>query len=350
MNPLQQSDILNLVFDYIGPIEVAAVSQVCKLWNFVAQSICVGRYSVLHEAGNHVWNTSGDKIAVYKFTEVSIYSRADKQFQLQMRFCAADEIVCMDWGNKSLIATLKNNTLQQWRNTDFKSSYLTGYYLRGNLSQLKWNTPKENKLGVCSSLGVYVLLWHEDDQRWSHRLIKSKSTAVAIAWHPNGVWLAIGCANGSCSVVLTTYYRDSGNAAPFGEVLFSMRINSWILDLDFCAEDQQLVVSGRDSTLHFIALSKVRSNSTCLTVKHYFLPFVHCMFIQGTNSTVICTDGDGRVCTFGNREHGTWKFLRKIPIRTGDGFRCMKRVPNTPFLSIGDQNYVSLWDIEALIN
>eukprot|EP01129_Flabellula_baltica_P001320 TRINITY_DN11207_c0_g1_i1.p1 TRINITY_DN11207_c0_g1~~TRINITY_DN11207_c0_g1_i1.p1 ORF type:complete len:363 (+),score=72.94 TRINITY_DN11207_c0_g1_i1:57-1145(+) len=272
----------------------------------------------------HAWNGAKNQVAVCPNTnEIMIYSWNGSQFSLLTTLTDHDAIVtCIDWApNSNRILSCsqdRNGYVWEYDGTTWQPTLVI---LRINraATYCVWS-PKEDKFAVGTGDCVVAVCYFEADNNWwvsKHIKKEITSTVLAITWHPNNILIACGgtdkavrvfsgfvkqCDNKKDVAAGTAF----GKKLPFGALLATYEMNSWILDCQFSPDGNQLAWTCHDSTFH--VLDCPTEDRTLNSINHNFLPVRSLIWVN--DRSVIGAGYDCQPILFQNS--GSWTTVGSI--------------------------------------
>ena len=156
---------------------------------------------------------------------------------------------------------------------------------------VKWS-PDGRKFAVASGSKKALIAFFDAANNWwvSRETAKSKSTVLALAWHPSSLVIAAASCDYSCSVI-SAYMEDVDGAAapgatPFGalpeagEAIAEFEASrAWVNDVAWSPSGSALAFAGHDSLLHVVTFG-AGGAAVMQTIKCPTLPATRLLFLS----------------------------------------------------------------------
>ena len=156
---------------------------------------------------------------------------------------------------------------------------------------VKWS-PDGRKFAVASGSKKALIAFFDAANNWwvSRETAKSKSTVLALAWHPSSLVIATASCDYSCSVI-SAYMEDVDGAAapgatPFGalpeagEAIAEFEASrAWVNDVAWSPSGGALAFAGHDSLLHVVTFG-AGGAAVMQTIKCPTLPATRLLFLS----------------------------------------------------------------------
>jgi len=272
----------------------------------------------------HAWNGSGDLLALCPNTnEIHIYRYDGTTFDHVDTLFEHDAIVTsIAWAPNTnrILSCSQDRNAYVWQH-DGTSWLPTLVILRINRAATcaAWS-PREDKFAIRTGDCVVAICYFEaDNNRWVSKHIKKDitSTVLSIAWHPNNIILAAGGTDKALRVFSGFIKQvDSrkdvadgtafGKKLPFGALLATHEMNSWVLGVKFSPTGNSLAWTCHDSSFH--VLHCATEDRSLQSFNHNYLPLRTLVFVN--EGSIVAAGYDCKPYLI--QDNQGWKIVKSI--------------------------------------
>jgi actin related protein 2/3 complex subunit 1A/1B len=272
----------------------------------------------------HSWNGAGDLLALCPNTnEIHIYRYDGTNFDLLESLNEHDAIVTsIAWAPNTnrILSCSQDRNAYVWTN-DGTSWLPTLVILRINRAATcaAWS-PREDKFAIGTGDCVVAICYFEADNNWwvsKHIKKDITSTILSLAWHPNNIILAAGGTDKSLKVfsgfVKQVDNRKDvadgtafGKKLPFGALLDTHHMNSWILGVKFSHSGHNLAWSCHDSSFHVLHCET--EDRSLQSFNHNLLPLRTLIFLN--ERSIVAAGYDCQPILI--QDSGRWAIVKSI--------------------------------------